>query len=266
MKILLVHQDKHPWATTRRAEALKREWKNDEVDIVYFKDLLDGDKYDVIHILFSGGIGKIRDYILLHKHKTFTTLASQRTLDYFFDIEDHLIEIYRETVCCVALSPDLQDKLKKLTGKGNVVYIPNGVDEELFCRQFVVGFSGVLSEHKGYTIVKQACDELGVELRIASCPYKEMPEFYRDLDCLVIPSLSEGCNNPTLEAMAMNVSVITTDTGIAKILGCVIIKRDKESIKQAISKLNTRALILEKYTWSKIAQQYREIYVRHFGL
>lgn len=55
MRILLVHQDKYKWAANIRAEALKKEWINDEVDIAYFKDLPDGEKYDVIHFLFSGG-------------------------------------------------------------------------------------------------------------------------------------------------------------------------------------------------------------------
>ena len=59
MKILLVHNDKYyPWATTRRAQALKREWVKDKVDIVHFNDILDGKDYDVIHFLYSGGISK----------------------------------------------------------------------------------------------------------------------------------------------------------------------------------------------------------------
>ena len=262
--ILLIHADKHPWATTRRAEALKREW-GDEVDIAYYKSLPDGDKYDTIHILFSGGIGKIKDYILKYRHKVFTSLASQRTLDNFFDTDEDLIEIYKNTVCCVAFNPDLQDKLKKLIGQDNVVYIPNGVDEKLFNKKFVVGYAGVIDDHKGYGLVMQACEELGVEFKIAGFPYERMPEFYREIDCLVIPSMSEGCNNPTLEAMAMNIPVIATDTGIAKILGCVIVERDVESIKKAISKINSRSLILENYTWSKIANKYSQLYVEKQG-
>jgi len=266
-KILLVHADKVPWATTYRAEALKREWSQHTVDICYYKNLPDGEQYDIIHILFSGGIGKIKDFILKNKEKTFTTLASQRTLDEFFDKKEDLIEIYSNTVCCVCQNPDLEHKLMVLTKKGNMVYIPNGVDEKLFNRKFVVGFVGVPSEHKGFWLVETACKELDLWLATATnTPRDKMPAFYEKIDCLVIPSESEGCNNPTLEALAMNKPVISTDVGIASELeGVTIVERDVDSIKKALRKLSGRIQILEEYIWSNIAKQYMNIYVRIDG-
>ncbi|MEK7113096.1 MAG: hypothetical protein AAB875_07340, partial [Patescibacteria group bacterium] len=143
MKILLVHADKTPWATQRRAEALKREWVNDEVDIAYFKDLPDGEPYDVIHFLFSGGIGKCKDYILKHKDKVFTSLASQRTLDGYFDTKETLREIFLSSVACVCQNPRLLTAYHTLTDSDNAVYIPNGVDTDQFnVPQFWVGFVG----------------------------------------------------------------------------------------------------------------------------
>lgn len=261
MKILLVHADKFPWATTRRAETLKKEWVNDEVDIAYFKNLPNGDKYDVIHILFSGGIGKIRDFILQHKHKTFTTMASQRTLDNFFDKKEILKEIYSSTVCCVCLNPDLNPE-------GNSVYIPNGVDEKLFYKPFVAGFVGYTKEHKGFPLAKKACEELGIQLNVANdIPYGKMPEFYKSIDCLIIPSESEGCNNPTLEALAMNIPVISTNVGIAgELEGVTLVDRDVTSIKKALRKLNGRLQILDKYTWKIIAKKYKQLYVEKQGV
>ena len=47
-------------------------------------------------------------------------------------------------------------------------------------------------------------------------PLRAMPKFYKSIDCLVLASRSEGCNNPTLEALAMNKPVISTKVGIAK--------------------------------------------------
>lgn len=171
MQILLVHADKIPWATTTRAEALKKRWVDDEVDIAYFKNLPDGEKYDVIHFLFSGAIGKAKEYILKYKEKTFTTLASQRTLDEYYDKLPVLIEIYKNTVCCVAQNPDLAKKLIDLIQKDNVVYIPNGTDEKLFDRKFIVGFVGIKADntdHKGLLLVERACKELGLELKTAN--------------------------------------------------------------------------------------------------
>ena len=267
MKILLIHADRFPWATTHRAEAIKKELTEDEVDIAYFKNLPDGDKYDVIHVLFGCGISKIKDYILKYKHKTFTTLASRRTLESFLDKKEDLIEIYQESICCVAQNPVLADQLKTLIQQDNVVYIPNGVDTAFFNREFIVGYVGeghsINQKRKGYSIVKEACEELGLELKSASSlPHEEMPEFYKQIDCLVILSDDEGCNNPTMEALAMNKPVISTTAGIASELeGVILVNRDVESVVSALRKLSGRIQILEKYTWKIIANQYRKLYV-----
>jgi glycosyltransferase involved in cell wall biosynthesis len=262
MRILFVHADKVPWATTQRAKYLKRELKNHEVDICYYKNLPNGEQYDIIQILFSGGIGKIKDFILKYKDKTFTTLASQRTLDYFFDKEEDLIEIYSNTVCCICQNTELEHKLRLLINQGNMTYIPNGVDTKLFNRKFVVGFVGVPSEHKGINLIEEACKELELVFAQAiNVSHEDMPEFYRGIDCLVIPSQSEGCNNPTLEALAMNIPVISTGVGIAgELEGVNIVERDVESIKKALRKLSGRIQILEEFTWDKIAKDYKNVW------
>jgi glycosyltransferase involved in cell wall biosynthesis len=274
-KILLVHADrKNRWATQSRAEALKSQWVDDEVDIAERDNLPDGSNYDVIHILFSGGVAKIKDYILQHKSKVYTTLASERTLNQYFDKLEDLIEIYKNTICCVCQNPRLKEKLKSIINQDNVVYIPNGVDEQLFERKFVVGFVGAMADatdHKGLKLAQQACKELNLELRMAHSGYKSniqpfetMPDFYRGIDCLILPSLSEGCNNPTLEALAMNKPVISTDVGIANELeGVILVERNVEGLKRALRKLSGRIQILEKYTWAKIAIRYKLLYSQY---
>jgi len=272
MRILLIHADRYPWATTHRAEAFKKEWKEDEVDIAYIKSLPDGDKYNVIHVLFGCGISKIKDYILKYKHKTFTSLASRRTLESMLDKREDLIEIYQKSVCCVAQNPLLASQLKSLIQQDNVVYIPNGVDIELFNRPFIVGYVGeghsINRKRKGYHIVKEVCENLGLDLKTANdLPYEKIPEFYRQIDCLVILSDDEGCNNPTLEALAMNKPVISTNAGIAEELeGVILVDRNVESVIMALRKLSGRIHILEKYTWKIISQKYKQIYVEKLGI
>jgi glycosyltransferase involved in cell wall biosynthesis len=172
------------------------------------------------------------------------------------------------------LNPDLASKLRFLIKQGNVVYIPNGVDTELFNRKFVVGFIGAILgkyDHKGFLLAKQACDELGLEIKLKIIRnashvdlHESMPDFYKKIDCLVLPSVSEGCNNPTLEALAMNKPVISTNVGIVSELeNIIIVERDKESIKKALIKLSGRIQILEKYTWAIIAKEYRKLYEKH---
>jgi glycosyltransferase involved in cell wall biosynthesis len=255
------------WADTFRAEALKKEWINDEVTTRSRWHIPDGEGYDVIHFLYSGALTKSKEYILKHKDKVFTSLVSQRSLDGMFDNKKELFEIYKNTQCCVCQNPRLLIQLREFIPNVKAVYIPNGVDTELFNKPFVVGFVGAKdsNDHKGFHLAQEACDELGVELIKANehdYTHEEMPEFYKKIDCLVIPSKSEGCHNPTLKALAMNVRVISTDVGIAKELqGVTIIERDVESLKKAIQSLNTRTQILEKYSWSNIANQYRKLYV-----
>ncbi len=271
MKILIIHADKFPWATFYRAEALKKQWSNDWVDIVDRWHLPDGKEYDVIHILFSGGISKIKTFILANRNKTFTSLSSQRTLDGRFDRLDDLIEIYQKTVCCVCHNPELSEKLKELIIQYNMVYIPNGVDEMLFRRKFIVGFVGINDghDHKGLKLIKQACEELKLELRVIKKgkTQDEVRDFYKEIDCLALASLSEGCNNPTLEVLAMNKPVISTRVGIAEELeGVILVERNVESIKKELRKLSGRIQILEKYTWKIIAQKYRNLYVEKLGI
>lgn len=254
------------WADVFRAEAFKKEWKDDEVDIVNRWHLPDGDKYDIIHFLYSGALTKTKDYILKYKDKVFTSLVSQRSLDGMFDKKRTLIDIFKKTRCCVCQNKKLLEQLKK-EGIENAVYIPNGVNTDLFYSKFVVGFVGAKdsNEHKGLDLAQKACEELGIELKIAKewdYEHEDMPVFYRMIDCLIIPSRSEGCHNPTLEALAMNIPVISTDVGIASELeGVTIVGRNTESIKKALRKLSGRIQILEKYKWSQIANQYHKLYV-----
>lgn len=90
-----------------------------------------------------------------------------------------------------------------------------------------------------------------------------MPDFYRQIDCLVVASSSEGCNNPTLSALAMNKPVISTKVGIAEELeGVTLVERNVESIKKALRHVSGRIQILEKYTWDIVAAQYHNLYTK----
>lgn len=255
------------WADVFRAEELKKRWTEDEVDILDRNELPDPDKYDVIHFMYSGAMTKSRKYILENKHKVFTSSVSKRSLDGMWDDREALLEIFRETRCCVCHNKELVGILKKLEPLAKTVYIPNGVDEKLFNRPFVAGFVGAKDswEHKGYHLAKQACEELGIKLITAKewdYSHEEMPNFYKKIDCLLIPSASEGCNNPTMEALAMNVPVISTNVGIAgELEGVTLVERNVDSIKEALRKLSGRVQILENYTWDIIANQYKQVYV-----
>lgn len=266
MKILLVFNNKMRWADVFRAEELKKHW-DDEVDILDRRQLPEKEDYDVVHFMYSGALTKDKEYILKRKDKVFTSSVSKRSLDGMWDNRATLLDIYRQTKCCVCQNKEILGILKGLVPGVNAVYIPNGVDEKLFNRPFTAGFVGARDSnlHKGFHLARKACEDLGIELLVAhnhDYVHEDMPEFYKKIDCLLIPSISEGCNNPTMEALAMNKPVISTRVGIAEELeGVTLVERDVESITEALRKLSGRIQILEKYTWKDIAKQYRQLYV-----
>jgi glycosyltransferase involved in cell wall biosynthesis len=156
--------------------------------------------------------------------------------------------------------------------KSKVHYIPNGVNAELFQKDFAVGFVGSKASHeyKGLPLIQEACARLGVKLIIQSnewpnkiTPLERMPDFYREINCLAVASIGEGSNNPTLEALSMNIPVISTNTGMAANLeGVILVDRTVEDIMAGIRTVYTRKQILEKYTWKIIAKQYDKLYAK----
>lgn len=106
----------------------------------------------------------------------------------------------------------------------------------------VIGVIGRLSSEKGHQVFLQACRllvpqfpdlralivgkgplekqlrahaaELGIEEQIIFIGHRsDMPDIYRMLDLVVIPSFSEGHPNVLLEAMACGIPVVSTDVG-----------------------------------------------------
>lgn len=276
MKILLITGDTlAPWAITFRAQELKKRWLQDEVDIVpEFNG--NPDDYDVVHFLFSGNIGKYFQMFQDHPNKLYTSVVSANTLTYGFDKKIILYTIFSTSRKVICLNPSLQKQVIELIGEQHtekIIYIPNGVDEKLFHHKFTVGFVGSNLNHdyKGLPLIREACKRLDVELLIHNCHYpdkvterEDMPAFYRQIDCLCLASLGEGCNNPTLEALVMHKPVISTNTGIAAELpGVILVERTVESIMEGINKLNYRKHIQENYTWDIIAEKYHNLYLQN---
>ncbi len=271
LKILLVKYDDKSWATSHRAENLKKRLIQDEVSIVTnleFKNNADEllKQYDIVHILYSGGLSIFYDIFKKNPNKIITSVASHRSIEEWWDKKEVMDFIYKNSAAVIAFSK----KLQKLV-KGSV-YIPNGVDERVFKPNYAfnVGFVGIRDEYKGFHLIEEACKRLGVNFLHDGnryphkiVPHHKMPEIYSEFDCLVIASLGEGCHNPTLEALAMNIPVISTNTGIADELdGVVLVERSVEGLMKGIRKVYARKQILEKYSWKEITKQYREIYIK----
>ena len=275
MKILLITGDTiAPWAISFRANELKKRWINDHVDVVS-KFEGNPNEYDVVHILFSALHGQYCKMIEENPDKIFTSIVGKNTLEYVFDSEEVLRNYFINSKKIVCLNKDIQIMANTLIGPEHsqkTIFIPNGVDEKLFNRKFVVGFVGssLNTEYKGYYLIKEACDKLDIELLTTELqfpdmiPREKMPEFYQKIDCLCIASMGEGTNNPTMEALSMNKPVVSTRTGIAAELpGVILVDRTVESIMEGINKVNFRSHILQNYTWDIIAKKYHDLYLNH---
>lgn len=114
-----------------------------------------------------------------------------------------------------------------------------------------IGFVGVIDDHKGFVLVRAAVESLGFNFKVATfrlfggqIPQQDMPKFYESCDAIVVASVSEGANTILLEAMAMNRPVLTTNTGLAEDLDCLIVDRSIESIKKALLRMFGRSQVL----------------------
>lgn len=145
----------------------------------------------------------------------------------------------------VSVSQFIRDLLKQYYDIDSTV-IPNGVDLKLFkpiekyaARTILnlpkdkkIGvFVGSLLYSKGFDIIAKLARKnpsvlflilspKGDQPRISSnmilysnIPHRDMSNFYSAADFLILPSRFEGCNLSTLEAMACNVPVLTSETG-----------------------------------------------------
>jgi len=276
MKILLVTIDNNDWAVTFRAQSLKKEFiKLKHMVTIKDRHSIKEDfdswvkDYDIIQFLFSGGLTEFYDKFKQYPNKFFTSIVSHRSIEGWWDKPDKMIEIYENSAGIVSLS----NKLKEIIAPRvhtSITYISNGVDVKLFKPEynFTVGYVGRRDEYKGYHLIKEACEKLSInfihdgnEYPKAVTPHNKMPEIYKQFDCLVIASEGEGCHNPTLEALAMNIPVISTDVGIASELdGVIVVERDVESIMKGIRKIYGRKQMMQDFTWDIIASRYLRLY------
>lgn len=108
-------------------------------------------------------------------------------------------------------------------------------------------------------------------------PHEKVLAYYQEANLFVLPSLNEGMSNAMLEALAVGLPLIATNTGGASELvadgknGFIIKFKDSQDIADKIEKLILDATlrkkmvlasreISEKMSWENIAKKYREAY------
>jgi glycosyltransferase involved in cell wall biosynthesis len=108
--------------------------------------------------------------------------------------------------------------------------VPVGIDFATFYSQLperlsTVGYASTISviskygvELKREELARECADEAGLGYQRSASPqsylrFLDMPEFYRNVDAVLIPSLQEGAGLPAMEAAAAGRLVISTPVG-----------------------------------------------------
>lgn len=172
-----------------------------------------------------------------------------------------------------------------LAANENTALIPNGLDLEQFKplpdrpdRKFTVGFAGNVHgpgmHYKGYKFFSQAAIDMWAEVNHLKRLHAHnqlahddmVAEFYHQIDCLVLPSLGEGCSNVTMEALACGVPVLTTPVGfhgerLTHMKDCLFISRNNDDIKVKIRLLKDNPEI-----WQTLSENGRNFAVKHHDI
>jgi len=169
------------------------------------------------------------DILLMQKHHThfpsakkILRLSGIRPFEVLKDKKINYKNLIKESDCVVCTNKYLSD----ITHHKNKKIIPNSVDTSIFnnsCykppKQFTIGFSANISndkqkDWKGYDLVLYAVKKMNLNFKIACRSKFEIRhqnmtiDFYNQISCLILPSISEGCSNTVSEALACGVPVI----------------------------------------------------------
>ncbi len=230
---------------------------------------------------------------------------------------------YRHCPAALAGNQEAAEVLRRKGYPGQVTVIPQfGVDPNIFAPApdgqpmaglFRIGYAGGLILEKGVDLLLRACaglggswqlslvgsgpeearlarlaQELGIQERVrflGRLPSHAMPDFYRTLDVLVLPSRTrpnwkEQFGRVLVEAMACGVPVIGSDSGeIPRVIGqgaeaggLIFPEENGEALCSRLQELAGapdrrrelgqagRARVLERFTMARIAQETVAVY------
>lgn len=153
------------------------------------------------------------------------------------------------------------ERMKKNISLNNAFVIPNGVDFELFKpidkniakmkvsfndkKRHIIFVANPERYEKNYLLAKKATeltDNNNVELNtVSSVDQNIIPYYMNAADVLLLTSLWEGSPNVIKEAMACNISIVSTDVGdvkevISNTEGCYICSYDPGDVADKIKK------------------------------
>lgn len=168
-----------------------------------------------------------------------------------------------------AISPDLTEHVMEFFPACR--YIPDAVPDFFKpSRPRRIGFVGEPDEYKGFPLIEDAVARCGFELFVAPMEtdplignrrgQDEMPRFYEMCDAVVVASEQEGGGTIAMEAMAMNVPVLTTRVGLASNLDCLYVDRSVDGIEAGLRRLFGRSKVFPEFSVENVNRQYAALF------
>jgi glycosyltransferase involved in cell wall biosynthesis len=198
----------------------------------------------------------------------FFTHYEPRSKQTFFDVA-------RSMDHCIFMSEKYRLEMRELN-IDTTSTIPLGVDLALFKPKLILGCVGSFSqnevrrERKGYDMIQalRGLDWIDVRITEGELNFSELPDFYRELDYVLIPSSIEGGPMCVSESLACGIPVIAPpDVGAISEYDTGIINYtngDFESLKAVLVELYEKKLHLrqsvEHLTWDNFATRHDELF------
>lgn len=131
-------------------------------------------------------------------------------------------------------------------------------DSQFYKDKIVLGVSGrpCPSGRKRLELIDKLKGIPGVEVRFTGggLPFEALPEFYRDIDYLLVTSDNEGGPLPVLEALAMGKPVIAPDVGFAWNYPVIRYDGTPDDLIDVVNKL-----VVPRDGWARSAQELMEV-------
>lgn len=227
MKRILLIADSDRWIFARHCLEIKNRLPEFSFDIAYTfnKDpaSFGYENYDVIYSL-DPGMRMTPSPV----DKTVIGIRNQFMYDDSTALRFFNKHIRNKCKAFHVLNKNQYEQFKTISAENNLplLLVPHGVDIDTFkpttskTTTFTVGFSGNISSKckKGVEIMEKVCSKNNIHFIQSgkSLSKSQMPSFYSNIDVYLCMSFTEGLNNPTLEAGAMGIPVISTSAGAAR--------------------------------------------------
>jgi len=289
LRKVLMFVDVQNWAWDIKAKQIKK-YLSDEFDLeIQYRsrsEKIDRNKYN---IYFTFEINQIHLLDGINEDKKISGVTAHTYINY----RDY-VGLLKKSSTVHANSVILVEELKKL--HPNVWYVPNGVNEELFAyserdinQEFTVGYVGKNNSYKGLPdIIEPACQGAKVKLVSQACKHNHknridhncMPNYYKDIDCILVASMTDGTPNQLLEAASVGRTFVGNRIGnIPEFVNegvngfmsegkeriiewymskLVWLKEHREECKQM--GIEARKTVEEGWTWKIQAENYRAMF------